>query len=101
MYIINIFLIYSIIYYYLIIYYILLFIIYYLLFLFSFNYRVTRDNKTKKLNVLSMVYKINDLDSSISPLFPMEHPQNFMYLAIDPLNRYVTIWYHASDSYYQ
>ncbi|KAG4087784.1 hypothetical protein H8356DRAFT_1010305 [Neocallimastix lanati (nom. inval.)] len=63
--------------------------------------RVTRDNKTKKLNVISMVYKINDLDSSISPLFPIEHPQNFMYLTIDPMNRYVTVWYHASDSYYQ
>ncbi len=48
-----------------------------------------------------MVYKITDLDSSLSPLFPIEHPQNFMYLTIDPLNRYVTIWYHASDNYYQ
>jgi len=63
--------------------------------------RVTRDSKTKKLNIISMVYKITDLESSLSPLFPIEHPQNFMYLTIDPLNRYVTIWYHASDSYYQ
>ncbi|ORX85063.1 hypothetical protein BCR32DRAFT_290923 [Anaeromyces robustus] len=63
--------------------------------------RATRDNKTKKINVISNVYKINDLDSSISPLFPIEHPQNFLYLTIDPLYRYVTIWYHAADCYYQ
>ena len=61
---------------------------------------VTKNPATGKLQVASQVYKITNAASSVSPLFPIEHPQNFMYVSIDPVRRYVNVWYHASDTYY-
>jgi cilia- and flagella-associated protein 300 len=61
---------------------------------------VVKDSSTGKLKVSSMVFKITDMKSSVSPLFPLKHPQNFCYFAIDPLRRNVNLFYHASDSYY-
>ncbi|KAJ3284669.1 hypothetical protein HK104_009823 [Borealophlyctis nickersoniae] len=61
---------------------------------------VTKDAKTGKLRVASHVYKINNLDTAVSPLFPIKHPQNFCYVSVDPLRRHVTVFYHASDTYY-
>ncbi|KAI8922420.1 hypothetical protein DFJ77DRAFT_446546 [Powellomyces hirtus] len=61
---------------------------------------VAKDPQTNKLRVASMVFKITNVESAVSPLFPIEHPQNFCYLSIDPLKRTVHVFYHASDSYY-
>ncbi|KAJ3043621.1 hypothetical protein HK097_001707 [Rhizophlyctis rosea] len=61
---------------------------------------VTKNPTTGKLQVASQVYKIKNATTSVSPLFPIEHPQNFMYVSIDPVRRYVNVWYHASDTYY-
>ncbi|KAI9207555.1 uncharacterized protein BJ171DRAFT_277520 [Polychytrium aggregatum] len=61
---------------------------------------VSKDSATGQLAVASHVHRIDALDSALSPLFPMEHPQNFCYVAIDPLRRHVNVFYHASDSYY-
>ena len=61
---------------------------------------VVKDSATGLLKVSSLVYKIVNVQSSVSPLFPLQHPQNFCYLAIDPLRRNVTLFYHASDAYY-
>lgn len=52
------------------------------------------------LRVSSHVYKIVGADSAHSPLFPMEHVQNFCYVSIDAMRRHVNIWYHASNVYY-
>ncbi|KAJ3252872.1 hypothetical protein HK103_001117 [Boothiomyces macroporosus] len=57
-------------------------------------------SESGKLKVASLVYKINDIESSVSPLFPIQHPQNFCYVSIDPLRRHVNVFYHASDAYY-
>ncbi|KAJ3010277.1 hypothetical protein HKX48_007499 [Thoreauomyces humboldtii] len=61
---------------------------------------VAKDPQTNKLRVSSLVYKVTGLDSSVSPLFPSEHPQNFCYVSIDPMKRTVSLLYHASDTYY-
>ncbi|KAJ3273856.1 hypothetical protein HDV01_003834 [Terramyces sp. JEL0728] len=53
-----------------------------------------------RLHVASLVYEITDIESSVSPLFPIRHPQNFCYVSIDPLRRQVNVFYHASDAYY-
>ncbi|KAJ3192055.1 hypothetical protein HK101_007114 [Irineochytrium annulatum] len=52
------------------------------------------------LRVASLVYRIDGVKSEGSPLFPMDHPQNFCYVSIDPLRRHVNVFYHASDVYY-
>ncbi|KAJ3114440.1 hypothetical protein HK100_001660 [Physocladia obscura] len=59
---------------------------------------VTKQNGV--LRVSSLVYKILKVDSSVSPLFPKQHPQNFCYLSIDPNKRHVNVFYHACDTYY-
>ncbi|KAI8903806.1 hypothetical protein EDD86DRAFT_195377 [Gorgonomyces haynaldii] len=61
---------------------------------------VTRDPATKQLRVASLVFKINHVESTVSPLFPSEHPQNFCYVSIDPLKRHCNVFYHSSDQYY-
>ncbi|KAI9000200.1 hypothetical protein BC832DRAFT_562729 [Gaertneriomyces semiglobifer] len=48
----------------------------------------------------AFVFSISAVESSASPLFPMEHPQNFCILSVDPRKRTVTVMYHASDAYY-
>ncbi|KAJ3009783.1 UNVERIFIED_CONTAM: hypothetical protein HDU68_002499 [Siphonaria sp. JEL0065] len=60
---------------------------------------VTKD-VSGKLAVSSLVFQIKSVESSVSPLFPIQHPQNFCYLSIDPIKRYVNVFYHASDVYY-
>ena len=53
--------------------------------------------------IKSFVYKIIDL--SDSNLFPSSNNtnndinNNFCYLTIDPVNRWVNIWYHAACEY--
>lgn len=64
------------------------------------NKSVVKDSSTQKLKVVSMVFKINSVLSSISPLFPVEHPQNFCFVSIDPVKRRATVYYHGSDAYY-
>ncbi|ORY36014.1 hypothetical protein BCR33DRAFT_491664 [Rhizoclosmatium globosum] len=61
---------------------------------------VTKDRETGKLAVSSHVFQIKSLESSVSPLFPIQHPQNFCYISVDPVKRYVNVFYHASDVYY-
>ncbi|KAJ3033366.1 hypothetical protein HDV00_006474 [Rhizophlyctis rosea] len=61
---------------------------------------VTKNPTTQKLQVASHVYQIKNAATSVSPLFPIDHPQNFMYISVDPVRRYVNVWYHASDTYY-
>ncbi|KAI9141107.1 hypothetical protein BKA69DRAFT_427363 [Paraphysoderma sedebokerense] len=63
--------------------------------------RVQKERITSNLMIASHVYQIKNLESSVAPLFPMEHTQNFMYVSIDPVRRNVSVWYHASPSYYQ
>nr|KAJ3419408.1 hypothetical protein HK105_006995 [Polyrhizophydium stewartii] len=61
---------------------------------------VVKDPQTGRLRVASLIFKIKSVESSVSPLFPFEHPQNFCYVSIDPIRRHVNLWYHASDAYY-
>ncbi|KAJ3331406.1 hypothetical protein HDU76_003296 [Blyttiomyces sp. JEL0837] len=61
---------------------------------------VTKDPATGKLKVASYVFKILSVESSVSPLFPIAHPQNFCYICVDPIKRHVNLLYHASDVYY-
>ncbi|KAI9324690.1 hypothetical protein DFJ73DRAFT_232367 [Zopfochytrium polystomum] len=55
---------------------------------------VSKDSNGK-LRVASTVFRVWDVGSSVSPLFPVHHPQNFLYLSIDPVKRLVTVFYHA------
>jgi cilia- and flagella-associated protein 300 len=62
---------------------------------------VKKEANTGKLVVASHVFKLLALaPGSFSPLFPMEHPQNFAFLSIDPIKRHIHFLYHASQSYY-
>ncbi|KAI9088306.1 hypothetical protein DFS34DRAFT_627130 [Phlyctochytrium arcticum] len=61
---------------------------------------VVKDSGTGQLRVASRVWKVSNLESSVSPLFPLEHVQNFCYVSVDPVKRIVNVLYHASDSYY-
>ncbi|KAJ3173440.1 hypothetical protein HDU87_007601 [Geranomyces variabilis] len=61
---------------------------------------VAKDPQTQKLRVSSLVCRIVDVESAVSPLFPIRHPQNFCYVSIDPLKRTVHMMYHASDTFY-
>ncbi|KAJ3062258.1 hypothetical protein HDU98_001860 [Podochytrium sp. JEL0797] len=60
---------------------------------------VTKDT-SGSLVVSSLVFEIKGVASSVSPLFPCEHPQNFCYVSVDAGKRVVNVWYHASDVYY-
>jgi hypothetical protein len=62
---------------------------------------VIKDVETKRYKVASVVYKIINIENSLSPLFPISHPQNFCFLSVDPIRRVVNVWYHASDVFYQ
>lgn len=53
-----------------------------------------------KLKVSSRVFKILNLENNQSPLFPIEHPQNFCFVSVDPLRRNMHLFYHANDEYY-
>eukprot|EP00041_Stephanoeca_diplocostata_P018092 m.375439 g.375439 ORF g.375439 m.375439 type:complete len:265 (-) comp20918_c0_seq1:1922-2716(-) len=56
---------------------------------------VAKDPGTRKVHVTSMVAKILAVGGR-QDLFPQDgHPQNFMYLIINPSKREVTVWYHA------
>ena len=61
---------------------------------------VAKEASTGKIKVTSLVYKVTAVECSSSPLFPMEHPQNFCFISIDLLKRHVALLYHASDDYY-
>ncbi|KAH6602730.1 hypothetical protein BASA61_000819 [Batrachochytrium salamandrivorans] len=61
---------------------------------------VVKNQTTSKLMVASSIYKIVNVASSVSPLFPIDHPQNFCYVSIDHARRHVNLLYHASDTYY-
>ncbi|EGF83953.1 hypothetical protein BATDEDRAFT_84667 [Batrachochytrium dendrobatidis JAM81] len=61
---------------------------------------VVKDPLTNKLKVASFIYKITQVKSSVSQLFPLEHPQNFCYVSIDPMRRHINLLYHASAVYY-
>ncbi|KAJ3349479.1 hypothetical protein HDU83_000544 [Entophlyctis luteolus] len=53
-----------------------------------------------RLYVTSRVFRIIGVDSSVSPLFPLIHPQNFCYMSVDAGKRLVNILYHASSEYF-
>ncbi|CAG8808092.1 5037_t:CDS:1, partial [Racocetra fulgida] len=67
---------------------------------------------TGNLMVQSYVYKINNLQgTSLSPpLFPISEsedentdniPSNdFCYVTVDPVKRWVNVWYHAACEYF-
>ncbi|KAJ3391260.1 hypothetical protein HDU92_009120 [Lobulomyces angularis] len=67
---------------------------------------VRKNAKTGDLEVSSHVFKIYGFNQvSKSPLFPMDHPQNFCYLSIKGVDgkgaKVVDVFYHASDTFYQ
>lgn len=71
-----------------------------------FVFSVRKNPDTGELQVSSKIYKITGFDNTAhSPLFPLEHPQNFCYISIKGIggkgSRVVDIWYHSSDVYYQ
>ncbi|KAI8893167.1 hypothetical protein BC833DRAFT_532110 [Globomyces pollinis-pini] len=57
-------------------------------------------DKSGVLKVSSYVYKVTGVESSVSPLFPLDHPQNFCYVTIDANRRHLNLLYHASEAYY-
>ncbi|KAI8619060.1 hypothetical protein BC830DRAFT_1216233 [Chytriomyces sp. MP71] len=60
---------------------------------------VTR-NVSGNLQVASRVFKLVDVQSSVSPLFPRQHPQNFCYVSVDPIKRNANVFYHANSSFF-
>ncbi|KXS16210.1 hypothetical protein M427DRAFT_302666 [Gonapodya prolifera JEL478] len=63
---------------------------------------VTKNTSTTPptLSIPTLCYTVTSLETSLAPLFPMRHPQNFCYVTVDPARRVVTVWYHASSGYY-
>lgn len=56
---------------------------------------VAKDPKTNKVFVTSSAAQIHKLEG-LAELFPNpSHPQNFMYVIVNPQRREVTVWYHA------
>eukprot|EP00038_Savillea_parva_P027623 m.60679 g.60679 ORF g.60679 m.60679 type:complete len:266 (+) comp7969_c0_seq1:184-981(+) len=56
---------------------------------------VAKNPKTDKVQVTSVGCEIKAVDGR-SSLFPQEdHPQNFMYVIINPTKREASVWYHA------
>ena len=54
-----------------------------------------QDPKTAKVFVTSSAAQINELQGH-AELFPQPgHPQNFMYVVVNPVRRDATVWYHA------
>ncbi|KAJ2997158.1 hypothetical protein HDV02_005837 [Globomyces sp. JEL0801] len=62
--------------------------------------RSVAKDKSGVLKVSSYVYKVTGVESSVSPLFPLDHPQNFCYVTIDANRRHLNLLYHASEAYY-
>ncbi|CAH1245430.1 C11orf70 [Branchiostoma lanceolatum] len=59
---------------------------------------VQKDPTTKKLQVISNVFRVTALDEKGNTYYPSEdpdHPQNFCYLLVDPLKRHVTVFSHV------
>ncbi|RIB26482.1 hypothetical protein C2G38_2163352 [Gigaspora rosea] len=73
---------------------------------------VQRNTSTGNLMVQSYVYKINNLQGTLlSPsLFPISESNdesidnvpsnNFCYVTVDPVRRWVNVWYHAACEYF-
>ncbi|KAJ1498878.1 hypothetical protein HMI54_012301 [Coelomomyces lativittatus] len=61
--------------------------------------RVVKKNESS-ISIRSLVFRVLNLNSSLAPLFPSLHPQNFLLLFVDPIGRQVMTWYHAAPSYY-
>ncbi|CAG8739785.1 20580_t:CDS:2 [Gigaspora margarita] len=73
---------------------------------------VQRNTSTGNLMVQSYVYKINNLQGTLlsPPLFPISESNdesidnvpsnNFCYVTVDPVKRWVNVWYHAACEYF-
>ncbi|CAG8508687.1 4191_t:CDS:2 [Cetraspora pellucida] len=73
---------------------------------------VQRNTSTGNLMVQSYVYKINNLQGTLlsSSLFPISESNdentddipsnNFCYVTVDPVKRWVNVWYHAACEYF-
>ncbi|XP_074657636.1 cilia- and flagella-associated protein 300-like [Tubulanus polymorphus] len=61
---------------------------------------VVKDGDSKKLRVISHVYKFTAYDESGDMMYPADeqHDQNFAYLIIDPYKRHVAVLYHKFTS---
>ena len=60
---------------------------------------VFKDSETKEIKVGSVVLQINGVDGS--DLFgDSVHPQNWMYVIIDPLHWHVNVWFHKWTSWW-
>ncbi|GIL45472.1 hypothetical protein Vafri_2707 [Volvox africanus] len=61
-----------------------------------------KDPGTGKIQVASVVYKINAVYADAGPLelYPSKSRQNFCYVALDPTRRIVKILYHAFVPYW-
>jgi hypothetical protein len=53
----------------------------------------TKDPDSKEIVIRSIVLQIQDIEKS--NIYQIKgHPQNFLYLIIDPYQRNVHLWYH-------
>eukprot|EP00040_Diaphanoeca_grandis_P011043 m.56518 g.56518 ORF g.56518 m.56518 type:complete len:267 (+) comp22257_c2_seq1:84-884(+) len=56
---------------------------------------VAKDAKSNQVFVTSLATQITELEG-LAKLFPTEdHPQNFLYVVVNPTRREVVLWYHA------
>ena len=57
---------------------------------------VGKDADSGEIKVQSYAFEIKGYSKGSVQFWPKEdHPQNWLYLTIDPFFRHVNIWYHA------
>ncbi len=59
----------------------------------------SKDPNTGEISIRSIVLEILDVENS--NLYKLKyHPQNFFYIIIEPVHRYVHLWYHKWMPYW-
>ena len=59
----------------------------------------SKDQNTGSIYIRSIALQILNLENA-NIYKKSDHPQNFLYLIIDPYQRYVHLWYHKWVSFW-
>lgn len=55
---------------------------------------VAKDPETKEIKSLSIVYRVKTIKGGVN-IKPLDHPQSFFYVLVDPQNWHVTLLHNT------
>lgn len=60
---------------------------------------VYKDSETDEIKVGSLVFQIKKIDDT-EVFGDSDHPQNWLYVIVDPIHWHVNVWYHQWKSWW-